>query len=481
MKRYLKKMLVLGFALIAAISSLTMTASASNGIQLSTDEIMETVGTASTQLMVMVICVIAAVVALILVRKQPPAKRKFFRSQTLIAMVLVLAICVNSICFGPMSTLLDLVSRSNISLSKETVDEGLALAEEIANEGIVLLKNDDSLLPLSNDTTNLNVFGWSSTNPCYAGTGSGGSVSENSVSLLQGLERGGYTLNTELADFYTAYCAARPTVGMFKQDWTLPEPAVDTYGPELLSKSKDFSDVALIVITRVGGENADLPKDMSVLSPTIMNTGSYTENSAAYQDFPAGTTYLELSQTEKNMVDMVCSNFDKVIVICNSANAMELGWVDEYEQIKSVLLCPGAGQTGFAALGSILNGSVNPSAKTVDTFVYDLTATPTYNNFGYYEYLMLKNTDVVLNFVTDTESATSIKAMRTATHNILYTVANSRACAAGNGAKMLGWVKIAIVIDVLIAAALIVLEVLTLRNYKRRRNDDSIVVTRDKQ
>lgn len=95
--------------------------------------------------------------------------------------------------------------------------------------------------------------------------------------------------------------------------------------------------------------------------------------------------------------------------------------------------------------------------------------------------LMLKNTDVVLNFVTDTESATSIKAMRTATHNILYTVANSRACAAGNGAKMLGWVKIAIVIDVLIAAALIVLEVLTLRNYKRRRNDDSIVVTRDKQ
>ena len=86
------------------------------------------------------------------------------------------------------------------------------------------------------------------------------------------------------------------------------------------------------------------------------------------------------------MIDLVCKNFDKVVVVYNGANAMELGWVKDYSQIKSVVWCAGTGQSGFNALGSILCGDVNPSGRTIDTFVYDLTQTPTANNFGNFTY-----------------------------------------------------------------------------------------------
>ena len=82
------------------------------------------------------------------------------------------------------------------------------------------------------------------------------------------------------------------------------------------------------------------------------------------------------------MLDTVCSQFDNVIVVVNANNAMELDWVDKYEQIGAVIFAPGAGATGFEALGEIINGSVNPSGKTVDTFVKNLTETPYYNNMG---------------------------------------------------------------------------------------------------
>jgi beta-glucosidase len=228
-------------------------------------------------------------------------------------------------------------------------------------------------------STKLNVFGWASTNPCYGGTGSGSlSDAYETVSLLQGLENAGFELNTELSDFYTAYRADRPEVGMWAQDWTLPEPTVDSYSDDLINGAKEFSDQAIVVFTRVGGEGADLPTDVSQVT--------YENNSADYDDFPAGEHYLQLSQTEKNMLEMVCENFSNVTVVYNGANAMELGFINEYPQIKSAIWCPGTGQSGFNALGKILSGEVNPSGKTTDTFVADLTATPTANNFGNFNY-----------------------------------------------------------------------------------------------
>lgn len=322
-----------------------------------------------------VVLALAIVVTVACMKLKKPVK-KLVRKEAWIAFLLAVVVIVNLICFIPMSSMISL-AMGNGTITDETSDESTALVQEIAEEGIVLLKNDGTL-PLAADS-NLNVFGWASTNPCYGGTGSGAlSDAYPTVSLLQGLEDAGFNLNTELSDFYTAYRADRPEVGMWAQDWTLPEPTADSYTDEMMANAKEFSDTAMVVITRVGGEGADLPTDVSKVT--------YTDNSTEYKDFEAGEHYLQLDRTERDMLDLVCSNFDNVIVVYNGANAMELGFINEYSQIKSAIWCPGTGQSGFEALGEIVAGTVNPSGKTSDTFVADLTATPTWNNFGYFKY-----------------------------------------------------------------------------------------------
>ncbi|MDY2628003.1 MAG: glycoside hydrolase family 3 C-terminal domain-containing protein [Lachnospiraceae bacterium] len=331
------------------------------------------------------VILIAAIVFAVYCRKFEKPKKKFCRLQTLLASILALTTVLNLVCLGPVSTLLDVVVQEKAEVSEESVAEAKELITDIAEEGIVMVKNDGTL-PLSDSTNKLNVFGWASTNPCYGGTGSGAVDTTNCVTLLDGLKAGGYEVNQTLVDMYTSYAAARPESGMMAVDWTLPEPTTDYYTDEIMNEAREFSDVAVIVIARVGGEGTDLPTDFGARNEDGSNFYTYTNNSTEYDDFTDGQTYLELSQTEKKMVDLVCENFDNVIVIYNSANAMELGWVEEYDSINAVLCCPGAGETGFAALGSILNGDVNPSGKLADTYVYDLTATPYFNNFGDFTY-----------------------------------------------------------------------------------------------
>lgn len=328
-------------------------------------------------LIVIGVALALAIIVTIACFKAKKSVKKLIRGEAWIAFLLTAVIAINLICFVPMSSMISLAT-GNGTISKETSDEATELCTDIAEEGIVLLKNEGNALPVASGS-NLNVFGWASTNPCYGGTGSGSlSDAYETVSLLQGLEDAGFKLNTELSDFYTAYRADRPEVGMFAQDWTLPEPTADSYTDEMMNNAKEFSDTAMVVITRVGGEGADIPTDVSQVT--------YTDNSTEYKDFEPGEHYLQLDKTEKDMLDLVCNNFENVIVVYNGANAMELGFVNEYSQIKAAIWCPGTGQSGFEALGEIVAGTVNPSGKTSDTFVADLTATPTYNNFGNFTY-----------------------------------------------------------------------------------------------
>lgn len=359
-------------------------------LSINIEDVIKVLNSMKPQLIGFGVVLVQAIVAMIACMKLPKAKKYMIRCQAGLAILLALVITVNLICFGPMNTMISLATGSG-SISEETSAEATDLVEDIADEGIVLLKNEGSTLPLT--AGNLNVFGWASTNPVYGGTGSGAlNDAYHTVTLLEGLENAGFTLNTELSDFYTAYRADRPTIAMGTQDWTLPEPPASTYTDEMMANAKAFSDTALVVISRSGGEGADLPTDMAAVidgswqDGTTSYAGSYTNNSTEYADFEQGQHYLELSKTERDMLDLVCSNFENVIVVYNGANTMELGFVDEYAQIKSVLWCPGTGQSGFNALGSILAGTVNPSGKTADTFVYDLTATPTWNNFHAFSY-----------------------------------------------------------------------------------------------
>ena len=372
-------------------------------------------------LVVIGIALIAMIAVMIAVKKVPKPKKGMIRIQSGLAFLLVTVIVVNLILFGPMSNTITAAMSEMGTLSDETAAASEDLIEEITSEGIVLTKNDDGALPL--EPGNLNVFGWASTNPVYGGGGSGTIDASTAVSLLDGLENAGFNLNTELSDMYTTYRADRPIVSMREgQDWTLPEPTVDQYTDEMLANARDFSDTALIVLARPSGENTDLPHDMGAVMDGTWNQrtsyteGSYKNNSEEYPDFTDGQTYLEPSQTEKNLVEMVCSQFDNVIVVYNGANTMEMGWTDEYEQINGVLLCPGPGVTGFNALGRVLTGEVNPSGKTADTWVYDLTAVPYYNNIGSFFYDNVE--DVVSAAEAATDSADGVASFLNYTEGI---------------------------------------------------------------
>ena len=323
---------------------------------------------------------VIGIVIMIACRRMSRGKKFLIRGEAAIAMVLAVVVCVNMICFGPMSTLIGLAT-GNGTLSDETNEEAAEVAEEIMEDGIVLLKNE-SLLPL-NETKKLNIFGWESINPAYGGAGSGG-INDlyDIVSLNQGLENAGFSINQELVDFYNNYGADNPEMSIQKQSWTLPEPPVDTYSDGLIKSAKEYSDVAVVVLSRKAGEgHNDIPMDV--------RKAAYDNNSDEYDDFPEGEHYLQLSQTERDMVDMVCSNFDNVIVVYNGANQFELGFADEYPQIKSVVWCPGTGNVGFDALGKVFSGEVNPSGKTPDTFIYDMTTAPWWNNGEKIEYTNL--------------------------------------------------------------------------------------------
>ena len=327
-----------------------------------------------------VAALVIGIVIMITCRRMSRDKRFLIRGEAAIAMVLAVVVCVNMICFKPMATLIGLAT-GNGTLSDATNEEAAGVAEEIMEDGIVLLKNE-SLLPL-NETKKLNIFGWESINPAYGGAGSGG-INDlyDIVSLNQGLENAGFSINQELVNFYNNYGADNPEMSIQKQSWTLPEPPVDTYSDELIKSAKEYSDVAVVVLSRKAGEgHNDIPMDVS--------KAAYDNNSDKYDDFPEGEHYLQLSQTERDMVDMVCSNFDNVIVIYNGANQFELGFVDEYPQIKSVVWCPGTGNVGFNALGKVFSGEVNPSGKTPDTFIYDMTTAPWWNNAEKTEYTNL--------------------------------------------------------------------------------------------
>ena len=327
-----------------------------------------------------VAALVIGIVIMIACRRMSKEKRFLVRGEAAIAMLLAVVICVSMICFGPMATLIGLATGSG-TISNETNEEAAGVAEEIMEDGIVLLKNE-SLLPL-NETKKLNIFGWESINPAYGGAGSGGiNGLYDIVSLNQGLENAGFSINQELVDFYNNYGADNPEMSIQKQSWTLPEPPVDTYSDKLIKNAIDYSDVAVVVLSRKAGEgHNDIPMDVS--------KAAYDNNSDEYDDFPEGEHYLQLSQTERDMVDMVCSNFNNVIVIYNGANQFELGFTNEYPQIKSVVWCPGTGNVGFNALGKVFSGEVNPSGKTPDTFVYDMTTAPWWNNAEKTEYTNL--------------------------------------------------------------------------------------------
>lgn len=374
-------------------------------LSINLDDVMQVLTNVRGYLIAFGVVALLAIVVMIAVRKLPKAKKKMIRAQAGLAILLALTIVVNLICTGPMSTMLDLVSGSG-TITEETSAKATELVNEITADGVVLAKDEDGILPVASGSK-LNVFGWASTNPCYGGTGSGALNTAYPVTdLLTGLHDAGIETNEELSKFYSDYKADRPSVGMVAQDWTLPEPNVSLYTDEMMENAKAFSDTAMVVITRVGGEGADLPTDMASVVDgswirrvaqaygsergTAYYNGTYDDSLNEGNDWDKGDHFLQLSNREEDLLDLVTANFDNVILVYNGANAFQMDFLKDYPQIKGVLLCPGTGQSGFEGFGKVVSGEVNPSGRTVDTYVSNLKNAPWWNNFGDFKYTNTK-------------------------------------------------------------------------------------------
>ncbi|MBY5034108.1 glycoside hydrolase family 3 C-terminal domain-containing protein [Streptococcus gallolyticus] len=248
-----------------------------------------------------------------------------------------------------------------------------ALVTKIQEEGTVLLENKEKTLPLK-DTKKLNVFGISSVSVTYGGSGSGAADESKNINLQKGLENAGFELNSKLTDFYTKNLPKKEGTNIFSLnggDYNIYELTQDKYSDELIQEAKDFSDTAVVIISRNGGEGADLPQNM-----------------ADYKQGDKDKHYLELQNVEKDMLAMVEKNFDKVVVLVNSSNAMELGFLED-QGVDAALWIGGPGSTGLDGVARILSGEVNPSGRLVDTYAYAMESNPTWFSTGDFSYTNL--------------------------------------------------------------------------------------------
>lgn len=263
------------------------------------------------------------------------------------------------------------------------------LTIKICEEGSVLLKNDNEALPLAVSET-ISVFGKNSNNLVYGGSGSASSDRSNAKTIYESLEAAGFQVNDTLKDFYEddsksgSGRAGNPSMESgVPTGIEIGETPVSSYTEEVLN-SFAGSDVALVVFSRISGEGWDLPR-------TMMDK----DGNALPGAISADDHYLELDQTEEDMLELACENFDKVVVIINSSNTMELGFLDETDDgdktttgydfashIDAAVWIGGVGNYGIMALGNILNGTVNPSGRTVDTYVRDFSKDPSWQNFS---------------------------------------------------------------------------------------------------
>lgn len=246
----------------------------------------------------------------------------------------------------------------------EDHDEVVAAAAElniqIAGEGMVLLKNDNDTLPFASDVKNVSVFGVRSDNLLLAGTGTGSVRADTAPSLEDSLNEAGFRINPALKSFYAA------------DSTTTPKDEISEFGREVTDSYKSYNDAAIVVFSRVGGENADVSTDIGEKA-----------DAGEHVDGIVNKHYLEFTNAEQKLMEHVAANFDKVIVVLNASNPMELKELDEAKYgVDAALWISQPGQNGIMALGKILNGEVNPSGKLVDTFERDFTSSIVWNNYG---------------------------------------------------------------------------------------------------
>ena len=295
--------------------------------------------------------------------KRPSRILLVLLSILVIPFVLVLALTTTVV--RPYFAMIDGIMAPNLS-TEENRAEPRAMTQEVESEAIVLLENNGAL-PLAAGSK-VNVFGVGVEQFTYGGTGSGAADESVNTSLMSGLRNAGFEVNEDLAAWYKENAPEKIDMGMVGTDWNLYEIPQATYPTDLLEGARDFSGTAIVVITRRSGEGADLPMDME-----------------PYEGSEAGRSYLELTPDEEDLLAMAKANYDKVVVLINAANAMELGFLED-EGIDAALWVGTPGSTGTNAIGDVLAGAVNPSGRLVDTYPYEVESAPSYYAMGAFDY-----------------------------------------------------------------------------------------------
>ena len=260
---------------------------------------------------------------------------------------------------------------------------------DVEKEGIVLLKNEDDVLPLSSEGVKVSVFGKNSVNLVYSGSGSGGNTASNEQkTLYESLEETGISYNETLKSFYDDSAksgAGRPenpamTSGQRLSGFETGETPLSSYTDEVTNSYADYQDAAIIVLSRIGGEGFDLPRTMA----------DSFDGAAVNGADSADAHYLELDANEKALLEHAKENFSNVIVVLNVGTTMEVPELQADDEIDSILWMGFPGSTGIMALGQILTGmdsdgnQISPSGHTVDTWAADFTKDPTWYNSGIY-------------------------------------------------------------------------------------------------
>ncbi len=258
---------------------------------------------------------------------------------------------------------------------RDAREHSLRVAREVMDEGIVLLRNEHHTLPLTNKA--VSVFGASAAKPVYGGGGAGGIAAQDVKSLYTAFGEAGIQYDTGLYNVYNNYVfngmastnGYTPPTGRSILDTLLPNiagfmattatemPAQDI-PEEVLTQAKKHSDTAVYVISRVGTETKDLqPSD------------------------------LQLNDNERATLELMDKHFAHVVVLMNTTNAFELGFVNELKHVDSVLWIGAPGEVGTASVADVLLGNVNPSGRLTDTYAYDVHSNPAVRNTGNFQYI----------------------------------------------------------------------------------------------
>lgn len=242
-------------------------------------------------------------------------------------------------------------------------ENAVQVAESISDEGITLLQNEHEVLPLAGDT--INVFSFASYNLRLSGGGSGGSDQSQAVTLYEALENQGISPNPDLkatmeeAGAETSTGGGNGLLDIASAMLGSPEdePAPDYLTDDVMAQAAQYSETALVVVGADGVEGTDrVPEE------------------------------LRLTTEQRDLLDVVTGTFDDVVVVVNSGNQMELGFLEEYPQIKSAVWIGTPGPRGAVSLAKMLAGEINPSGRLTDTYAYDVASAPGTVNVGDFKY-----------------------------------------------------------------------------------------------